>query len=169
MNIILYLLGIIQQLYQQSCWLINFICKYIPLKQWAFEDSHSPKYQKFKVDKLPRIVFRKQDWDWQALNSYYIWKYGKPVNPVKRRSACDIPEQCTCPTAAARRARCRFSNSSNSKIGSSSRQLILLVVQIKNHHGEDIYDPEILRKRNPQKRLLLSVMKEKQLAVRGLL
>ena len=101
MNIILYLLGIIQQLYQQNCWLINFICKYIPLKQWAFEDSHSPKYQKFKVDKLPRIVFRKQDWDWQALNSYYTWKYGKPVNPVKRRSACDIPEQCTCPCCKA--------------------------------------------------------------------
>ena len=101
MNIILYLLGIIQQLYQQNCWLINFICKYIPLKQWAFEDSHSPKYQKFKVDKLPRIVFRKQDWDWQDLNSYYTWKYGKPVNPVKHRSACDIPEQCTCPCCKA--------------------------------------------------------------------
>ena len=44
MNIILYLLQIIQYLYQQNIWLINFICKYIPLKQWAFDDAHSPKY-----------------------------------------------------------------------------------------------------------------------------
>jgi len=44
MNIILYLLNYIQYQYQQICWLLNFICKYIPLKQWAFDDSHSPKY-----------------------------------------------------------------------------------------------------------------------------
>jgi len=63
-NIILYLLTTIQYQYQQICWLINFICKYIPLKQWAFDDSHSPKYQKFKTDKLPIIIkFQKQDWD----------------------------------------------------------------------------------------------------------
>ena len=43
MNIILYLLRLIQQLYHHNCFLINFICKYIPLKQWAFDDSHSPK------------------------------------------------------------------------------------------------------------------------------
>ena len=56
MNIILYLLQLCHQLYQQNCWLINFICRYIPLKQWAFDDSHSPRYQKFKVDQLPKIV-----------------------------------------------------------------------------------------------------------------
>ena len=48
MDIILYLLNYIQYQYQQICWLLNFICRYIPLKQWAFDDSHSPKYQKFK-------------------------------------------------------------------------------------------------------------------------
>ncbi|MFQ9703496.1 MAG: hypothetical protein ACLR0U_17485 [Enterocloster clostridioformis] len=52
MDIILYLLQTIQDLYRQNCWLINFICRYIPLKQWAFDDSHSPKYQKFKIDEL---------------------------------------------------------------------------------------------------------------------
>ena len=31
--IILNLLTIIQYQYQQICWLINFICKYIPLKR----------------------------------------------------------------------------------------------------------------------------------------
>ena len=48
MDIILYLLQLIQYQHKQICWLLNFICRYIPLKQWAFDDSHSPKYQKFK-------------------------------------------------------------------------------------------------------------------------
>jgi hypothetical protein len=69
-NIILYLLKIIQQLYQQNCWLISFICRYIPLKQWAFDDSYSPKYQRLTTDKLPVIkTFIKQDW--QFLLEYY--------------------------------------------------------------------------------------------------
>ena len=101
MDIILYLLQLIQYLYQQNCWLINFICRYIPLKQWAFDDSHSPKYQKFKIDQLPKIVYHHQDWDWQDLNSYYTWKYGKPIKPVNRRSECDIPDSCTCPSCNA--------------------------------------------------------------------
>ena len=40
-NIILYLLTVIQEQYKTICWLLNFICRYIPLKQWAFDDSHS--------------------------------------------------------------------------------------------------------------------------------
>ena len=100
-DIILYLLNIIQQLYKQNCWLIQFICRYIPLKQWAFDDSHSPKYQKFKIDQLPKIVYHKQDWFWKDLNRYYTWKYGKPVKPVNRRSECDIPKDCSCPACKA--------------------------------------------------------------------
>ena len=69
-NIILYLLQTIQYLYQQNLWLLTFICKFIPLKQWAFDDSQSPKDQKFKVDLLPKIVFHQQEWDWQDLNLY---------------------------------------------------------------------------------------------------
>ena len=100
MDIILYLLQIIQYLYQQNCWLINFICRYIPLKQWAFDDSHSPKYQKFKIDKLPVIkTFMKQDW--QFLLEYYQWKYGKPVKPVQRRNGKSIPEDTVCPLCSA--------------------------------------------------------------------
>ena len=101
MDIILYLLQLIQQLYQQNIWLINFICRYIPLKQWAFDDSHSPKYQKFKIDKLPKIIYHYQDWEWKDLNEYYTWKYGKPIAPVKRRSECNIPKDCTCPVCQA--------------------------------------------------------------------
>ena len=64
-----YLLKIISQL-------ICFIVKYIPLKQWAHDDSHSPKYQKFKTDRLPVIIkFEKQDY--RFLLEYYTWKYGK--------------------------------------------------------------------------------------------
>ena len=100
MNIILYLLTIIQYLYQMNCWLLSFICRYIPLKQWAFDDSHSPKYQKFKVDELPRIrTFIKQDW--QFLLEYYLWRYGKPVKPVQRRNGKSIPEDTICPLCGA--------------------------------------------------------------------
>ena len=77
-NIILYLLAVIQEQYKTICWLLNFICRYIPLKQWAFDDSHSPKYHKFTTDRLPVIKpFIKQDW--QFLLEYYLWKYGKTV------------------------------------------------------------------------------------------
>ena len=85
MDIILYLLQLIQELYQINRFLLFFVCKYIPLKQWAYDDLHSPKYQKFKVDRLPVIkTFLRQDW--QFLLEYYQWKYHKPVRPVQRRS-----------------------------------------------------------------------------------
>ena len=42
-NIILYLLTIIQEQYNTICWLILFICRYIPLKQWAHDEIHSPR------------------------------------------------------------------------------------------------------------------------------
>ena len=62
MDIIMYLIQLIQYQHKQICWLLNFICRYIPLKQWAFDDSRSPKYQKFKIDKLPVIKpFIRQD------------------------------------------------------------------------------------------------------------
>lgn len=77
-NIILYLLTIIQEQHQQICWLILFICRYIPLKQWAHDELHSPKYQKFLTDKLPIIKpFIKQDW--LLWNEYYRLRYGKAV------------------------------------------------------------------------------------------
>ncbi|MGE9975435.1 IS6 family transposase [Coprococcus catus] len=97
MDIIQYLLSIIQYLYQQNCWLLNFICRYIPLKQWAFDDSHSPKYQKFKIDELPLITDFRQDWTYKDLIPYHEKRYGKKIRPVIRRSECNIPDDCTCP------------------------------------------------------------------------
>jgi len=100
-NIILYLLQLCQHLYQQNCWLVSFICRYIPLKQWAFDDSHSPKYQKFKIDKLPIIQPHTQDWTYEDLLPYWEIRYGKVVKPVRRRKECDIPEDCSCPRCKA--------------------------------------------------------------------
>ena len=97
MDIITYLLFLIQSLYQQNCWLIHFICRYIPLKQWAFDDSHSPKYHKFKIDDLPLVTDFRQDWTYQDLIPYFEKRYGKKIRPVSRRSECDIPDSCTCP------------------------------------------------------------------------
>ena len=96
MNIILYLIQLIQYQHKQICWLLNFICRYIPLRQWAFDDSHSPKYQKFKIDQLPKIILY-ETWDYKDYIPYLEWKYGKKVKPVNRRSECDIHDDCSCP------------------------------------------------------------------------
>ena len=79
--IILHLLTIIQYQYRQICWLILFISKYIPLKQWAFDDSHSPKYQKFKTDILPNVIYFEKV-EYQRLLEYYKLRYGKVFKPV---------------------------------------------------------------------------------------
>lgn len=101
MDIIMYLIQLIQYQYKIIGQLLNFICKYIPLKQWAFDDSHSPKYQKFKIDELPRIISYEQDWKWSDLIPYYKKRYDKTIKPVFRRTGCDIPDDCTCPTCNA--------------------------------------------------------------------
>ncbi len=95
-TIISYLLLIIQYQNQQIYSLLLFIAKYIPLKQWAHDEIHSPKYQKFKTDRLPVIQeFYKQDWEF--LLQYYKWKYKKTLKPVQRRNGKTIPEDTFCP------------------------------------------------------------------------
>ena len=96
MDIIMYLIQLIQYQYKVIGQLFNFICRYIPLKQWAFDDSHSPKYHKFKIDQLPKIINYKQEWDWTDLISYYEQRYGKTIRPVFRRGECNVPEDCRC-------------------------------------------------------------------------
>ena len=99
MDIILYFLQTIQYLYQQNCWLINFICRYVPLKQWAHDDSNSPKYQKFKIDELP-LILNVEPWDYLDYMKYLQWRYKdsyKPIRPVQRRSECHIADDCKCP------------------------------------------------------------------------
>ena len=96
MDIIMYLIQYIQYQHKQICWLLNFICRYIPLRQWAFDDSHSPKYQKFKIDKLPKIISHKQEWNWCDLINYYEQRYHKTIKPVFRHGDCNIPEDYRC-------------------------------------------------------------------------
>lgn len=115
MDIIQYMLNIIQYLYPMNRWLILFICRYIPLRQWAHDDSHSPKYQKFKVDRLPRIVYYEK-WDYKDYIPYLEWRYGKKVKPVARRKECDIPDDCTCPRCNAPRPYLYKNNGSKGQV-----------------------------------------------------
>ena len=80
-SIITYLLIYNQYLLKIISELLLFISKYIPLKQMEFDDSNSPQYQKFKVDKLPTIIkFEKVDY--RLLLAYYKHKYNKMLKPV---------------------------------------------------------------------------------------
>ena len=95
-TIIVILLFYIQYLQNNIAGLVLFIAKYIPLRQIAYDDTHSPEYQKFKTDKLPVIIkFEKQDYEF--LLEYYLWKYKKPTLPVVRRNGRGIPEDVACP------------------------------------------------------------------------
>lgn len=140
MNIILYLLQLIQQLYQQNCFLINFICKYIPLKQWAFDDSHSPKYQKFKIDQLP-LILNVEPWNYLDYIAYLEWRYKdqfKPIKPIRRRSECDIDENCKCP-------RCNAPSIYLYKNNGSKGQLMCKVCRTKFSPEESRHSPLKLR------------------------
>jgi transposase-like protein len=96
LTIINFLLVYIQQLEKNIAMLLQLIVKYIPLRQMAYDDSHSPEYQKFKTDRLPVIIkFEKQDHEF--LLAYYLWRYGKPLKPINRRNGRDIPEDIVCP------------------------------------------------------------------------
>ena len=125
MDIILYFLNYIQ--YQQRIirYLFSFICRYIPLRQWAFNDSHSPKYQKFKTDELPLITDFRQDWTYKELIPYFEKRYGKKIRPVNRRAACDIPDDCCCPRCGAPKPFLYKNNGSKGQILSGRKSFFL--------------------------------------------
>lgn len=89
-----------QYLLKTVKYLLNFISKYIPLKQLVHDDSSSPKYQKFKTDKLP-IIIKQEKQDYRFLLDYYKWRYSKTITPVKRRKQTSIPENTVCPRCSA--------------------------------------------------------------------
>lgn len=138
MNIILYLLQCIKYLYQQNCWLIHFICKFIPLKQWAYEDSQSPKYQKFKVDELPKVIVREK-WDYKDFIPYLEWRYGKKVKPVKHRTNSTIPLDCTCP-------RCNAPSEYLYKNNGSKGQLLCKVCGTRFAKNDNQYEHKYILK-----------------------
>ena len=83
LNIMNYLLVYIQYLEENISLLLQLLIRYMPLRQMAYDESHSPKYQKLKLDKLPVIIkFEKQDYEFLLV--YYLWKYKKPVKPIRR-------------------------------------------------------------------------------------
>ena len=100
MDIIQLLLNQIQELNKIIKYLLVFICKFIPLKQWIHDDSHSPKYQKFKVDKLPVIQYFEK-LDYIFLIKYYMHRYGVDTKPIRHKSTCSIPENTVCPRCGA--------------------------------------------------------------------
>uniref|UniRef100_UPI002181ECE8 transposase n=2 Tax=Clostridium chauvoei TaxID=46867 RepID=UPI002181ECE8 len=65
-----------------------------------FDDSNSPEYQKFKVDKLPTII-RFEKVDYILLLAYYKHKYNKTVKPAQRRNGKSIPKKTKCPKCGA--------------------------------------------------------------------
>ena len=82
-SIIQYLLIQNQYLLQIISFLFKFICKYIPLRQWIFDDSNSPEYQKFKVDEPPLIKKPVEAWFYKDFLAYIKWKYDVDVKPCK--------------------------------------------------------------------------------------
>ena len=103
MVIIQLLIDEIHYLHEQIAWLMSFIAKYIPLKQFTPDDSKSPNYQKFKTDILPKFQYHQDSWAWEGLIDYYRQRYGKILKPVKRHKGkpCDIPSDCICPECGA--------------------------------------------------------------------
>lgn len=92
MDIILYLLLLIQYQHKQICWLLNFICRYIPLKQWAFDDSIHPNIKNFGLTSFQRSFITRNG---ITKNTSLIWNGG--MAPVQCRNECDIDDSCTCP------------------------------------------------------------------------
>ena len=99
-SIISYLLSYNQYLLQVISFLCNFICRFIPLKQFEFDDSHSLKYQKLKVDRLP-IILESVKQDYTFLIEYYHKRYGKTITPVRRRNGSSVPDSVVCPFCSA--------------------------------------------------------------------
>lgn len=76
--------------------MLLFIARHIPIRQMAFDDTHSPKYQKFKVDRLPEI-YRPEPVDYQFLLAYYKLRYCFTVEPIRRRSEQSVDSAIVCP------------------------------------------------------------------------
>jgi len=99
-SILTYLLRYNQYLLHIISELLSFISKHVPLSQMAFDDSNSPEYQKFKVDKLPTIFYFEKV-DYQLLLAYYKHKYKKVLKPISRRNGKTVPEHIACPRCGA--------------------------------------------------------------------
>lgn len=96
-TIIPLLLAHIQELNKQILFLFNFIVKNIPLKFKDKDDSlFSPKYNKLKVDRLPKL-FIPEKLDYKVLLEKYFEQHNKPLRPIHHRGKNIVPDDVCCP------------------------------------------------------------------------
>lgn len=96
-TIIPLLLAHIQELNKQILFLFNFIVKNIPLKFKDKDDSlFSPKYNKLKVDRLPKL-FIPEKLDYKVLLEKYFEQHNKPLKPIHHRGKNIVPDDVCCP------------------------------------------------------------------------
>ena len=82
-SIITHLILYIQYLHKIIYDLILFISKNIPLRQMSFDDSNSPKYQKFKADKYKyklHYIYREFNINFFKVNLYSVSKRATTLN-----------------------------------------------------------------------------------------
>ena len=96
-TIIPLLLAHIQELNKQILFLFNFIVKNIPLKFKDKDDSlFSQKYNKLKVDRLPKL-FIPERLDYKVLLEKYFEQHNKPLRPIHHRGKNIVPYDVCCP------------------------------------------------------------------------
>ena len=95
------------------------------------DSSHSPKYQKYKIDELPLITDFRQDWTYKELIPYFDKRYGKKIRPIKRQSECDIPEECSCPRCQAPKPYLYKNNGSKGQLSSTQRSSAIISLACK--------------------------------------
>lgn len=96
-TIIPLLLAHIQELNNQILFLFNFIVKNIPLKFKEKDDSlFSPKYNKLKVDRLPKLIVPEK-LDYKFLLEQYLEEHDKPLRPIRHRGNNPVPNDIHCP------------------------------------------------------------------------
>lgn len=96
-TIIPLLIAHIQELNNQILFLFNFIVKNIPLKFKEKDDSlFSPKYNKLKVDRLPKL-FAPEKLDYKLLLEQYFNQHHKTLKPIRHRGTNLVPNDICCP------------------------------------------------------------------------
>ncbi len=99
-SIIQFLFNYIHLLHENIYQLLFLIVRTNNFRQWKHDELHSPKYKKFKTDKMPKIIeFYQQDYEF--LIAYYEHKYGKLLKPVKRHANSSVDHSIVCPSCNA--------------------------------------------------------------------